>query len=135
MIGSTHFSLKSSANFERSFRKLAKVYGKNSLPYLRNQNFTTYFGEILENLLENPYPEEASLEPLPGVELPKGWTFYKLRLKIGKGASGQIRLMYLVNPVEQVIFPVWIYSHEQFAKRPSNEDLRQVFQDIWTGNE
>jgi hypothetical protein len=110
------------------------VYGKNSLPYLRNQSVTTYFGEILENLLENPYPKEASLEPLPGMELSKEWTFYQLRLKIGKGASGQIRLMYLVNPVEQVILPVWIYSHEQFAKRPSNEDLRQVFQDILTGN-
>ncbi|MEH2372264.1 MAG: hypothetical protein V7K15_04120, partial [Nostoc sp.] len=44
-----------------------------------------------------------------------------------KGASGQIRLMYLVNTTDCVIKLVWIYSHEQFAKRPTEVDLKERF--------
>ncbi|MCA1991343.1 MAG: hypothetical protein LDL41_04740 [Coleofasciculus sp. S288] len=60
----------------------------------------------------------------------QGWTFHKLELKISKGASGQIRLMYLVNTTACVIRLVWIYSHEQFAKLPADKDLKSFIKEI-----
>lgn len=53
-----------------------------------------------------------------------------LELRISKGASGQIRLMYLVNTTACVIRLVWIYSHEQFAKHPADKDLKSVIKEI-----
>lgn len=38
--------------------------------------------------------------------------------------------MYLVNPTACVIKLVWIYSHEQFAKRPADKDLKNVSKEI-----
>jgi hypothetical protein len=49
---------------------------------------------------------------------------------VGRGASGQVRLMYLVNQNDCVIKLVWIYNHEQFAKRPADKDLKSVIQEI-----
>jgi hypothetical protein len=34
--------------------------------------------------------------------------------------------MYLVNEESSIVKLVWIYSHEQFAKRPEDRDLRDV---------
>lgn len=63
--------------------------------------------------------------------LPQGWTFHKLELIVGKGASGQIRLMYLVNEDLEVIKPLWIYNHDQFKKRPSDKDIDDVILEIF----
>ncbi|MGM0457084.1 MAG: hypothetical protein ACQERW_13075, partial [Cyanobacteriota bacterium] len=52
------------------------------------------------------------------------WTFHKLEIRVAKGASGQIRLMYLVNETTSTIKLVWIYSHEQFSKRPADGDIQ-----------
>lgn len=38
--------------------------------------------------------------------------------------------MYLVNTIDCVIKLVWIYSHEQFAKRPTDTDIKSVIKDI-----
>ncbi len=122
MTGSTPFSIEASDNFKRSFKKLAKVQGTR---------FVELVGEILEDLTEDQYPINSRNEPLPGkIQLAEGWTFHKLEFRISKGASGQIRLMYLVNTITCVIKPVWIYSHEQFAKRPGDKDLKSVIKEI-----
>ncbi len=122
MTGSTPFSIETSENFNRSFKKLAKVYGTG---------FVELVTEILEDLTEDQYPINSRNEPLPGkIQLTEGWTFHKLEFKISKGASGQIRLMYLVNTTASVIRLVWIYSHEQFVKRPADKDLKSVINEI-----
>ncbi|MGB3760253.1 MAG: hypothetical protein WBA07_28395 [Rivularia sp. (in: cyanobacteria)] len=122
MTGLTPFSIEKTGNFKRSFKKLAKLYGND---------FIEIIAEILENLIEDQYPIKSRQEPLPGkIKLPEGWTFHKLEFQFGKGASGQIRLMYLVNDVDYIIKPVWIYSHEQFAKRPGDKELKSVIKDI-----
>jgi Txe/YoeB family toxin of Txe-Axe toxin-antitoxin module len=113
VTGSTPFSIEESENFKRSFKKLVKIH------------------EILEDLTEDQYPINSRNEPLPGkIQLTEGWTFHKLEFRISKGASGQIRLMYLVNPTACVIKLVWIYSHEQFTKRPADRDLKSVINEI-----
>lgn len=122
MTGSTPFSIEESDNFKRSFKKLAKVHG---------EKFIELIAKTLEDLIDDQYPNNSRSEPLPGrIQLPKGWTFYKLELRVSKGASGQIRLMYLVNATTCIIRLVWIYSHEQFAKRPTDVDLKSVIREI-----
>lgn len=122
MTGLTPFSIKECDNFKRSFKKIAKVIGTN---------FVKIIAGVLENLTENPYPINSRQEPLPGkIHLPEGWTFHKLELKVSKGASGQIRLMYLVNRIDCEIIPVWIYNHEKFAKRPPEQNLKGIIKQI-----
>ena len=122
MTGSTPFLIEPSKNFERSFKKLFKVHG---------DNFKELMEKVLKDLTENQYPVNSRQEPLPRkIQLPEEWTFHKLELKISKGASGQIRLMYLIDPNAQVIKLVWVYSHDQFAKRPADQDLRNIIQEF-----
>ncbi|MGK7929050.1 MAG: hypothetical protein AB4290_28080 [Spirulina sp.] len=47
-----------------------------------------------------------------------------------KGASGQGRLMYLVDREKYEIELVWIYTHEEFPKRPSERNLKQILEEI-----
>lgn len=122
MAGLTPFSIEESDNFKRSFKKLAKIHGAS---------FVELIATVLEALIEDRFPINSRREPIPRkIQLPEGWTFHKLELRIARGASGQIRLMYLVNTTDCVIRLVWIYSHEQFAKRPADKDLKSVIQEI-----
>ncbi|MCG9885120.1 MAG: type II toxin-antitoxin system RelE/ParE family toxin [Cyanobacteria bacterium] len=123
MAGLPPFSLEKTGSFERTFKKLAKskAYGNN---------FLRTISETLKELLNEAYPKKSRDEPLPGsVNVPRDWTLHKLEIKVGKGASGQVRLIYLVNENERVVRPLWIYSHEQFQKRPPAKDLGSVILD------
>lgn len=126
MTGSNPFSIEKSNYFNRSFKKLAKTMAKS-----HKDNFLESIAKTLEDLIEDPYQNNSRLEPLPRkLKLPEGWTFHKIEIWVSKGASGQIRLMYLVNLKTRIIRLVWIYSHEQFAKRPSDIDLKSVMAEI-----
>lgn len=121
MPGSTPFLIEETENFKRSFKKLAKTHGAG---------FVGLIAENLAALTEDQYPPNSRKEPLPrSIQLPEEWTFHKLEIRVSKGASGQIRLMYLVNTTDRVIRPAWIYSHEQFAKRPADKDLKSVIRE------
>jgi mRNA-degrading endonuclease YafQ of YafQ-DinJ toxin-antitoxin module len=122
VTGSNPFSIEPSENFQRSFKKLAKSY---------RSDFVERISEILETLIDDPYPRNSRQEPLPGnLRLPEDWTFHKMEVKVGKGASGQVRLMYLVNESTLTIRLVWLYTHEQFVKRPADRDLQRVIVEI-----
>lgn len=122
MTGSNPFLIEKSDNFKRSFKKIVKALG---------DDFVELVTEVLETLIEDQYPINSRQEPLPAkIQLPEEWTFHKLEFKFGKGASGQIRLMYLVNSTDCLIYLVWIYNHEQYAKRPADADLKSVIKEI-----
>jgi len=129
VTGSTPFSIDTSNdasdNFSRSFKKLAKAHK------VYKDSFVELIDKTWEDLINNPYPNNSRQEPLPGkIQLPAGWTFHKVELWFTQGASGQIRLMYLVNSATYTIKPVWIYTKEQFAKRPADADLKNVIREI-----
>jgi hypothetical protein len=44
-----------------------------------------------------------------------------------QGASRYGRLMYVVHEVQHVVYLVWVYTHEEFEKRPSDNDLKDEF--------
>lgn len=118
MTGSPLFSIEKTESFERSFKKIAKSYRKEAIE--------TLISGLLD-LAADPFPQKSRDEPLPSkAQIPEGWTFHKLEIRLGKGASGQVRLMYLVNESTRIIKPLWIYNHEQFAKRPDDQELRSV---------
>lgn len=113
MDGSNLYSLEETGKFRRSLKKMATSALKKPL------------ADYLKELTLNPEHPKAEREPQPGgYTIPLGWAFYKLRFQVGKGASGKIRLMYLVNESTRRIKLLWIYSHEQFVKRPPDADLR-----------
>ena len=130
MTGSTPYLNEKSSNFERSFKKLVKSYKSRK----EQENFVNLISHLLEDELSyNPYPIQARNEPLPnGLKLPFDWRFYKLVIVVAKGASGQVRLMYLVNENERIIKPLWIYNHQQFTKRPPDQDLKNIINEIFT---
>lgn len=126
MTGLPPFSIeKDITSFRRTFTKLGKSFNKAN----KNKYLDIISGAI-EELIKNPCPSKARQEPLPkGIHLPNDWKFYKLEIYVEKGASGQIRLMYLVSQSTYRIKPVWIYSHEQFSQRPQDKDLSSVISD------
>ena len=128
MSGLTPFSLEKSETFERSFKKLVKSYKSSS----QQREFKELIAQEFRELIINPYPLKSRSEPLPsGLKLVKNWQFYKLVIVITKGASGQVRIMYLVNEIERIIKLLLIYNHKQFQKRPPDKDIREAIQDLF----
>lgn len=127
MTGLHPFKLdNSSDNFIRSFKKI-----KKSFPSTRvSENFAKIVGDILFDLTTEPRPIKSRQEPCPSkFDLPENWEFRKIEFSFSKGASGQIRIMYFVDLTTKIIKPIWIYSHEQFSKRPSDKDLKSIIMD------
>lgn len=42
--------------------------------------------------------------------------------------------MYLVNEEAAVIMPIWIYNHEQFEKRPPDQEIDGIIKEIFLEN-
>ncbi|MEG4396735.1 MULTISPECIES: hypothetical protein [unclassified Microcoleus] len=123
MTGSTPFSIEKYPKFQRSLKECAKKYGKDE--------FRDWIAKIIGDLTENPYPNNSRQESLPKkARLPEGCTFHKLAVSFAKGASGQIRLMYVVNPVSCKILLFWIYSHEDIEKRPRDKDITSALKEL-----
>ncbi|NEP01894.1 MAG: hypothetical protein F6K58_25210 [Symploca sp. SIO2E9] len=116
MVGSNQFSINPQESFRRSLKKLGK---KNY-----SKTFLDEVERILEELIDNPYPSNSRFEPLPkNTKLPNGVTFHKIRMTISRGASGQIRIMYLVDEINFKIILLYIYNKNQFPKRPLDKDI------------
>lgn len=132
MTGSPRFLIEKIDFFEKSFKKLVKSYKSN----IQQQEFARIIASFLEKLTIDPYPPQSRIEPLPGgIKLPNSLKFCKLVVTIAKGASGQIRLIYLVNEEAKIIKLQWIYSHEEFPKRPPDKDLKDIIKAILEENE
>jgi mRNA-degrading endonuclease YafQ of YafQ-DinJ toxin-antitoxin module len=131
VTGSTLFLLEKTDNFQRSFKKLIKSYKSK----IQQQEFIEVVSSYLEQLIVDPYLPQSRDEPLSGgMKVPELWTFHKLAFTTSKGASGQIRLIYLVNENQKIIKPLWIYNHEQFKKRPPDKDIKDVLKEAFDEN-
>lgn len=130
MAGSNPFLIDKSAEFfGKSFRKLIKSTGQGLQKTLIDET-----GRLIEGLANDPRPTSSRQETKPKqIPLPPLCEFRKLSFTISKGAAGQIRLMYLADFDRQVIKPLWIYSHEQFAKRPPDRDIATAIADLLEG--
>jgi hypothetical protein len=127
--GSPTYKILLCEKFKRSIKLLKKSYkGQRS-----QQEFIDYVGVLITNLTQSPKPESSRLEPIPkGTALPEPYEFRKLTFPVpGKaGASGEGRLMYLLDEENLKIVLVWTYTHEEFKKRPPDQELKQLLQNL-----
>ena len=116
-----------SAKFTRNLKALKKQYKSKRAA----QPFIDCIGDIVEALSQNPYPDASRLEPWPNISYPS-WEFRKLIFSVPgrSGASGEGRLMYLVNQQRLLILLIWLYTHEDFKKRPPDKDLKTLMREL-----
>lgn len=130
MTGSPTFRISPSDKFTRSYKELRKRYYKGDKA---KQTFQDWITQIVTNLSTNPQMPGTFLESWPrGMGQPEEWEFRKLYFDMPnlRGASGEGRLMYLVNRNQNLIKLVWIYTHEEFEKRPPDKNLKQLLQEL-----
>lgn len=128
MTGSPKFLKVPARNFERSLRRLIKRY-KGSR---EKQAFIVFISQLVDELCDEPHSSNSAPEPIPGkMPLQEELEFRKLRFAMPglRGASGQGRLMYLINSTQRKIILVWIYTHEEFEGRPDDKSLKVSLQD------
>lgn len=128
MTGSSKFLRVPTRNFERWLKRLIKYY-KGSR---EKQAFIAFVFQLIDELCDEPRPSNSAPEPIPGkMGLLQELEFRKLRFAMPglRGASGQGRLMYLINSTQRKIILVWIYTHEEFEGRPDDKSLKVSLQD------
>ncbi|MEM9121024.1 MAG: type II toxin-antitoxin system RelE/ParE family toxin [Cyanobacteria bacterium P01_F01_bin.56] len=127
--GSPRYRVIPSDKFARALKTLKKSYKSKR----EAQAFADAIGDIVDNLIDQPRPDSSRLEPWPAnLASPNDWEFRKLVFPIParKGASGEGRLMYLVNDQRLLVRLVWLYTHEEFKKRPPEKDLKTLMREL-----
>lgn len=126
--GSPAFNVIPSGKFTRTSKLLKKRY-KGSIA---KQDFVNCITGIVESLANNPRLSNSRLEPWPKNVYNPDWEFRKIQFAMPglSGASGEGRLMYLVNYNQCLLKLVWLYTHEEFEKRPSEKDLQQILREL-----
>lgn len=127
--GSPRYRVVPSDKFTRALKSLKKSYKSER----EAQVFINAIGDIVEALTCQPRSDSSRLEPWPAnLNSPEDWEFRKLVFVVPrrKGASGEGRLMYLVNDQRLVIRLVWLYTHEEFKKRPPDKDLKTLMREL-----
>ncbi|WP_322701435.1 hypothetical protein [Nostoc sp. DedQUE08] len=85
-----------------------------------------YIDKLRENPGSNSFSED---EGFPKGSHQPDFKFRKIKFRTPEldGAAGQCRFMYVVYEARHIVYLLWIYTHEEFAKRPSDDDLRKEF--------
>lgn len=128
MSGCEAYQIKPLEKFESSFEKLIKSH------YRKNKRARNSFEELIESFIEelrnNPSSNSISEdEGFPKDCYKPEFQFRKIRFRMPElqGAAKFGRLMYVVHEAQRVVYLVWVYTHEEFAKRPSDDELRRAF--------
>ncbi|WP_202895817.1 hypothetical protein [Iningainema tapete] len=89
--------------------------------------------DIIAQLRENPGSHPSSEDE----GFPKGCyqpVFKFRKIKFGmpelQGAAECGRLMYVIHEEQCIVYLLWVYTHAEFPKRPSDDDLRREFTTI-----
>jgi hypothetical protein len=130
--GSPTYKVVPSAKFTRNVKVLKQQYKSKRAA----QSFIDCIADIAKALALHPQLEGSRLEPWPNLNYPD-WEFRKLIFLVPErsGASGEGRLMYLVNQQQRLIRLVWLYTHEEFKKRPPDKDLKTLMRELLDNTE
>ncbi len=128
MTGSDVYQTKPLSNFETSYRKLVKKhYRKN---HQAREEFIDLVGGFLRLMRSSPRLPHAvgHLEPWPPGTAEKGFELWKMHFDMPgiKGAAGEGRLVYLIAEEERIVYPIWIYTHDEFDKRPPEREMGRL---------
>lgn len=92
-------------------------------------SFETLIQKYIETLAKDPFFDESDSENFPKGAYKPDFEFRKIRFLMPElqGASRQSRFMYVVHQASCSVYPVWIYTHEEYPKRPSDQELKEQF--------
>ena len=92
-------------------------------------SFETLIQKYIETLAKDPFFDESDSENFPKGAYKPDFEFRKIRFLMPElqGASRQGRFMYVVHQASCSVYPVWIYTHEEYPKRPSDQELKEQF--------
>lgn len=88
-----------------------------------------YYYTLIDGLRESGIHPLASQEPLPGsVSLPQLVELWKIRFKIPNlsGSLSRLRIIYLRNIEKRMVLIVYVYTHKDYEKRPSDKVLAKL---------
>jgi hypothetical protein len=135
VTGSNKYDVQKYELFERSIRATLREHYKKDVK--GSIEFVNVLTSVLDAVASTPQMAHTRQEPWPGAILRKKpelqrfdlrkYTFDMPRLS-GKAECG--RLIYLVDHSKQVIRPVIVYTHKQYAGRPPDASLEQLIQQI-----
>lgn len=128
MIGCEAYRIEPSERFEISLEKLIRNhYRKNERArdsFLELVN--DYIGQLRENPSSNSFSDD---ENFPKGAYRSDFKFRKIRFRAPglDGAAKKCRFMYVVNETKRIVHLFWIYTHTEYPKRPSEDELRKEF--------
>ena len=128
MDGSSNYQIVQLIRFEDSYRKLIKNHYKRDTK--SRELFQSQINGFISKMLENPSSTDLSDdENFPKGAFVRGYNFRKIRFRMPglDGSASLGRLMYVIFEEKKLIFPLWVYTHAEFPKRPHDADLRQEF--------
>jgi hypothetical protein len=85
--------------------------------------------KYIETLAKDPFFDESDSENFPKGAYKPDFEFRKIRFLMSElqGASRKGRFMYVVHQASCSVYPVWIYTHKEYPKRPSDQELKEQF--------
>jgi len=103
-------------------KRLAKSLYKSDRQREDFLKFISSFVEVLER--NGPFPP-LEAEVMAGGLAPEGHKLYKfyLRPPHTRGASGQMRVLALVQEEERVVDLLMAYTHEEYPKQPHDKEI------------
>ncbi|WP_099065839.1 hypothetical protein [Nostoc linckia] len=128
MTGCEAYQMRRLERFDISLKKLIKSH------YRKNERARNSFLELVEHYIDKLRENPSSNSFSEDEGFPKGshqpdFKFRKIKFRTPEldGAAGQCRFMYVVYDARRIVYLLWIYTHEDFPKRPSDDDLRREF--------
>lgn len=119
MSGCEIYSMRPLPKFKLSLIRLVKTH------YKKNKRARDSFETLIQNY--TPFFDESDSENFPKGAYKPDFEFRKIRFLMPElqGASRRGRFMYVVHQASCSVYPVWVYTHEEYPKRPSDHDLKE----------
>jgi len=119
------WTLRRKPSFAKDLKRLAKDLYKSDRQRQDFLRFVVSFVEVLERC--GPSCPQLDARVMTGVPAPEGCKLYKfyLRPPETRGASGEMRVLALVNEADRTIELLMAYTHADYPKQPHPEEILQ----------
>lgn len=112
-------------------RLVKKHYRKN---HQARQQFEDLLEGFLEQMRSSPrVPDTVGHpEPWPRGVAQEGFELWKMHFAMPgiRGAAGEGRLVYLISEENRAVYLVWIYTHDEFSKRPPEKEMGRLLKSV-----
>ncbi len=128
MSGCKTYSMRPLEKFSLSLNKVVKSHYKKNVR--ARDSFQALVKSYIEILREDPFFDNSNSENFPKGCYKPDFDFRKIRFSMPEleGASRLGRFMYVVHKASCSVFPMWVYTHEEYPKRPSDSEIEnQLF--------